>query len=71
MLLNCMSKSIWFINHYAGTSDYGMEYRHYLWAKELIARGYKLSIIASGYTHLLDKFPKIENKILYEEIIMF
>jgi hypothetical protein len=49
------SKCIYIINHYAGNTEVGLEYRHFLIAKELQKQGYKVYIIASTFTHLLDK----------------
>ena len=53
-----MPKHIWIINEYAGSPYYGMEYRHYYLAKELIKLGYKVTIISSTYSHLFKNFPK-------------
>lgn len=54
--------NIWIMNHYAGSVDYGMEFRHYYFARELKKKGYNVSIIAGSYSHLRkynpDKFSK-------------
>jgi hypothetical protein len=53
--------TIWIINHYAGNSEVGPEYRHYLIAKELQKYGCKVYIISSSFTHLLDNKIDISN----------
>lgn len=53
-----MPKHIWIINEYAGSPFYGMEYRHYYLAKELIKLGYKVTIISATYSHLFKNYPK-------------
>lgn len=53
--------TIWIINHYAGNSEVGLEYRHYLIAKELQKHGYKVYIISSSFTHLLNDEIVISN----------
>jgi len=60
-------KTIWILNHYAGNNEVGLEYRHFLIAKELKKQGYDVVIIASSYTHLLDKPIEIEDNYLYEK----
>lgn len=56
-------KKVLIINHYAGAPPYGMEYRHYEIAKELVQQGVKVCIVASTFTHLR-KTPKVENEII-------
>ena len=36
-----MSKTIWFINDYAGSKYHGMEFRNYYFAKEFVKSCYK------------------------------
>lgn len=42
-------KNIWIINHYALTPEMGGGTRHYDFAKELVSRGYKVTITASSF----------------------
>jgi len=57
-----VSKTIWIINEYAGTPNYGMEYRHYYIGKELVNVGYKVNIVSSNYSHLFSQLPKKSNE---------
>ncbi len=43
--------SIWILNHHAVTPQIGGGTRHYDFAKELIRRGYRVSIFASSFLH--------------------
>jgi len=63
-----MSKTIWFINDYAGSRYHGMEFRNYYFAKEFVKMGYKVYIISASYMHLFKKLPKMEGNFTFEEI---
>ena len=52
--------NVWILNHYAGSIAFGMEFRHYYFAKELIAMGHDVTIIAGSYSHLRKKNPEIK-----------
>ena len=56
------------INHYAGAPGLGMELRPYYFARELIKKGHKVTIVASSYSHYRAKQPKVDNE-LEKEII--
>ncbi len=60
--------NILLINHYAGSSFHGMEYRPYYLAREWVKMGYKVTIISASYSHLRRKNPDIKKEI-QEEII--
>ncbi len=53
--------NILIINHYAGSPQYGMEYRPYYLAREWLKMGHDVTIIASSFSHARSKNPKIEN----------
>lgn len=62
-----MNKTIWIIHQYASTPETGMGGRHYYLAEELGKLGYKVYVIAAGYTHLLRKSPEIQQPFLFEK----
>ncbi len=63
-----MSKTIWIINQYAGSPEYGMNFRSYYIGKELVKKGYKVTIFTSSYTHQRIKLPKIKKTFTQEYI---
>jgi len=63
-----MSKTIWFINDYAGSAYHGMEFRNYYFAKEFVKLGFKVYIITASYMHLFKKLPNVEGSYNFEEI---
>lgn len=60
--------NILYINHYAGSPTYGMEYRPYYLAREWIKKGHKVTIIASSFSHIRSTNPIIVGKIQGEVI---
>ena len=54
--------NILYINHYAGSPKYGMEYRPYYMAKKWHEKGHKVRILAASYSHVRSVQPKITNK---------
>ena len=54
---------IWILNHYAGSVQYGMEFRHYYFAKELIKKGHEVTIFAGSYSHLRKYNPDLKEGI--------
>ena len=61
-------KHITIINQYIGSPYHGMEYRHYYIAKNLIANGYKVTLISGSYSHLFSKLPKVTKSFTRENI---
>ena len=43
--------NVWILNHYAKTPDVAGSTRHFDFARELVKRGYQISIFASGFSH--------------------
>jgi glycosyltransferase involved in cell wall biosynthesis len=63
-----MSKTIWFINDYAGSSHHGMEFRNYYFAKEFLKQGHEVYIITASYMHLFKKLPEVTGNYTSEKI---
>ncbi|MBP0050158.1 glycosyltransferase family 4 protein [Marinobacterium sp. AK62] len=56
-----MSKTVWIINQYASTPDYGYAGRHYYLGQELAKLGYKVYLVASANHHLLRVKPELNS----------
>ena len=56
------SLNILYINHYAGSPNYGMEIRPYELAKRWVKKGNYVRIVAAKYTHLRGKNPSVEKE---------
>ena len=46
-----MGKNIWILNHYAKNPDMAGGTRHFDLSQELVKKGYKVTIFASGFDH--------------------
>lgn len=60
--------NILLINHYAGSTEMGMEFRPYYFAREWIKMGHRVDIIAADYSHLRIKNPKVSHDFQTEKI---
>jgi glycosyltransferase involved in cell wall biosynthesis len=56
------------INHYAGSLEYGMEFRPFYLTREWVKSGHKVCVVAASFSHLRKKQPTI-NKHFHEESI--
>lgn len=54
--------NILYLEHYAGSSEYGMEYRPYYLSKEWVGKGHSVTIVAASFSHLRSKQPVVNNK---------
>lgn len=57
---------IWMINHYAGSVEFGMEFRHYYFARELVLSGHEVTVIAGSYSHLRKYNPSVSGPFAEE-----
>ncbi|MDD7433403.1 MAG: glycosyltransferase family 4 protein [Peptoniphilaceae bacterium] len=55
--------NILYIDHYAGSTSMGMEFRPFYMAKEWLKRGHNVRILAGTYSHLRQKNPKIDQDL--------
>ena len=53
--------NILYIDHYAGSLEYGMEFRPYYLAKEWVKLGHKVRIVGADFSHLRIKNPIVKN----------
>ena len=60
-----MGKNVWILNHYAITPDMAGGTRHYDLGRELVKRGHKVTIFASGLRHSNKKYIKVKLKELF------
>lgn len=56
------------INHYIGSSHYGMDYRQYYLAREWVKQGHEVSVLGASYSHLRIQQPEVA-KDLDTEIV--
>lgn len=63
-----MSKNIWVINQFAGTSESGWGERHFFFSKYWVESGYKVNIISGSYNHVFNQLPPAPNQFNFEEI---
>lgn len=57
------------INHYAGSTQHGMEFRPYYMAREWVDAGNEVHIVAAGFTHLRRTNPDLAGRRFYTEKI--
>ncbi len=57
------------INHYAGSTTHGMEYRPYYLAREWVRLGHKVKIVASSQSHVRTLQPKLNKQYRLDEVI--
>lgn len=60
--------NILIVNHYAGSPDLGMEYRHYYLAREWQKTGNRVLIVAASFSHLRSKQLPIEKDFIQLDV---
>jgi glycosyltransferase involved in cell wall biosynthesis len=60
--------NILLINHYAGSTRHGMEFRPFYLAREWVRSGHKVQIVAASYSHIRAIQPKPDGAALVEDI---
>lgn len=58
--------NILLINHYAGSTQHGMEYRPYYLAQEWIRLGHQVQILAASHSHVRTRQPEMNSAIQVE-----
>jgi glycosyltransferase involved in cell wall biosynthesis len=61
-----LGKNVWILNHYAKTPDMAGGTRHFDLSQELIKKGYKVTIFASGFDNNTKKYIKVHPKERYK-----
>ncbi|MGE8659817.1 MAG: glycosyltransferase family 4 protein [Achromobacter sp.] len=56
------------INHYAGSPRHGMEFRPYYLAREWVAQGHQVTIVASSVSHIRQHAPQFDGPLLAETL---
>jgi glycosyltransferase involved in cell wall biosynthesis len=60
---------ILYINHYAGSPRYGMEYRPYYLAREWVRMGHDVHIVGSSQSHIRSRQPQLAGQYRLDETI--
>ena len=59
--------NIIYLEHYAGSPQYGMEFRPYFLAQRWVKAGHHVTIVASAYSHLRTKNPDLKGQPYLDE----
>ena len=59
---------IMLINHYAGSEQYGMEFRPYYMARQWVKSGHEVTVVAASYSHLRKRNPQVKKNFTVEMI---
>ena len=60
--------NILLINHYAGSPEYGMEYRPYYLAREWVRQGHRVHVLAASHSHVRARQPQLSGSRHDEQI---
>jgi glycosyltransferase involved in cell wall biosynthesis len=56
------------VNHYAGSTRHGMEYRPYYLAREWVRAGHRVQIVAGSWSHVRSRQPEVQGAPVDEVI---
>jgi glycosyltransferase involved in cell wall biosynthesis len=56
---------VWIVNHYASTPDRPAGTRHFELGRELVKRGYRITIFAAGFGHQVGREGRVPPRALY------
>lgn len=60
--------NILYINHYAGTPSYGMEYRPFYLAREWVRAGHRVQVVAASFSHVRSRQPVLGGRFAHETV---
>jgi glycosyltransferase involved in cell wall biosynthesis len=60
--------NILLINHYAGSTRHGMEFRPFYLSREWVRAGHKVQVVAASHSHIRAKPPTLDDAVLDENI---
>jgi len=60
--------NILYIEHYAGSPTYGMEFRPFYLSREWVKQGHQVTIIGSSFSHLRQRNPEVKEDFQEETI---
>ena len=60
--------NILLINHYAGSTRHGMEFRPFYLAREWVRAGHRVQIVAASFSHIRARQPELDGAVLEERI---
>lgn len=56
------------VNHYAGSTQHGMEFRPFYLAREWVRAGHRVRILAASYSHVRSRQPAVGSTVLREDL---
>src|SRR5439155_2197814 len=60
--------NILLINHYAGSTELGMEYRPFYLAREWVRAGHAVTVLGASFSHLRIRQPRVSKELTEEDV---